>query len=590
MANGINGVGHLKDYNGHGTLKTHNHQSPAKPGAQGLGKDIHDLATQAPPGIPHIDHGLLELKTVLARLAQSTHNDLMTVVEELAAFGTPPSTGGVDDNSQHNIAKKVKLLKWLEQQHENFTKALVITNWSRSSQEVGKIIDLKTWLDGEKFHYDMAFHEMSEMKRSLTHARVPGPDFNTALEVLSTGSASWVPDLGYIEPSPLTGQELLASLRNLNTLLHERLHLHDYEKIPHYFRNFTIKNGRVTFRVEHEFEVDLTIADEDPEKQFWFINFRFLFNPSVSDFKEYLRFALEDQVNAAIEKDGLAGCYRVLHELTLTHKLAELRRQAQELSRGRWSSTLLVEPLHRGVSIQYWLDRYGEKGPKSWIMLVPHSGRKADDTSDEKTTSRIDIRWFRDGKEVKDAKLSIDTAALNVEAFLRSVIGLHVKHILLRIRTALRSKPLFKSEELKVSLKRSRIGNGEPELQVQLTKDCTIKVLIDHVTGRFAISPSTRISSQAEAILNSQMLNPESDGHESIEKLRSVLLCEETVAKANTVGWTPIGNRIPQDELKPIMPRDTLQLSWFKRPHWRPNWYLALSSGMSGERWWLIAV
>lgn len=591
MANGINGVGHLKDYNGRPTPKSSGHQSLSGPESQGASKDAREVAAQAPPDLPHIEEGMIDLKALLTRLTQSTHNDLVTVVEELAAFGTPPPTGGIDDNSQQNIAKKVKLLKWLEQQHENFTKALVITNWSKISEDAGKLIDMKNYYDQIKFFYDIAFHEMSEMKRSLTQARVPNPDFNTALEVLSTGKATWMPDLGYIEPPPLTSKELLDSLRNLNTLLHERLHLHDYDKIPYHFRNYTIANGRVTFRVEDEFEVDLTIADEDPEKQFWFIDFRFLFTPSTSTFKEQFHYGLEDQVNAAIEKDGLSGCYHVLHEFTLTHKLSELRRQAYELSSGRWSNTLLVEPLHRGVSIQYWVDRYGEKGPKSWIMLLPHSGKKADGTTDEKTTSRIAIRWFRDGKEVKDVQVSLDLAALNIEDLIRSLIGLHVKHILLGIRTALRAKPLFKDQELKVTLKKCKAANGEPELQVQFGRERTIKVSIDHVTGRFAISPASVNYGNAAAMLNSQVMDPANNGHETIEKLRSFVLCEETVAKAHTVGWQHVTSRVVHpDEVRSIMPKGTLQSSWFRKPYWRPNWFLVLSSGMSGERWWLIAV
>lgn len=367
------------------------------------------------------------------------------------------------------------------------------------------------------------------------------------------------------------------------------MNLHDYDKIPYHFRNYTIKSGRVTFRVEGEFEVDLTIADEDPDKQFWFIDFRFLFSPSPSALTDQMRYSLEAKVNTVLEKDGLAGCYKVLHDLTLTHKISELRRQAYEIGRSRWIDSLMVEPLRRSLSIQYWVDRYGKDGPKSWIILGVVSGRKKGAYRDEKETSRIGIRWFRDSKEVKDVEIPLELTTLSVEGLLRSVITMHVSHILESIYKSLRTKPLYENRDLALSFKKPTAAEKEPELHVQLTSQYKISVIVEYITGKFAISPSSRLTSQAEYRLNSQTVDPASNGHEYIENLHCVLISEDTINRAYTVGWLPVRNpRLPQDELKPFLPRDTLQLSWFKRPGWDPNWYLALSSGMSGERWWLI--
>lgn len=395
--------------------------------------------------------------------------------------------------------------------------------------------------------------------------------------------------LGYIEPPPLTAKEILQSLQNLNTLLSIRLNLHDYDQIPYQFRNYKIKSGRVTFTVEGEFEIDLTIADEDPEKQFWFIDFRFLFTPSVSSLSDHMRYALESKVNAILEKDGLAGCYKFLHELTLTHKISELRRQAYELGRARWIDTLKVESLHRALSIQYWVDRYGKDGPKSWIILGVVSGKKKGAHHDDKATSRIGIRWFRDSKEVKDIEIPLELTTLSAEELLRSVISRHVSYILESMHRNLRTKPLFAKRDLALSFKKPTMPSEEPELQVQLTSQYQISVIVEFISGKFAICPASRLATQAENRLNGQTIDPATNGHEFIENLRCVLISEDTVSRAFTVGWLPVRNpRLPQDELKPFLPRDTLQLSWFRKPGWNPNWFLALSSGMSGERWWLI--
>lgn len=597
MPNGINGAIRPNDLSRKQSTQSQS-RTPQQNGSreseghasQDTLEKLKETTSNMPPEIDHVVEGYEQLPKLLTRLAQSTHNELNQKIEELAAMPVQPPIPGQDDNSKENIAKKVNLLKFLEKQHETWTKALVITNWSRVSEDVGKVIDLQDHINKKKFLYDMAFHEMSELKRGLVHAKVPNPDFKTAVEVLSTGKASWMPDLGYIEPPKLTAKELLRSLQNLNTLLSERLNLHDYNKIPYHFRNYSIKNGRVTFIVEDEFEVDLTIADEDPEKQFWFIDFRFLFTPAVPKFKDHIRYALESEVNAAIEKDGLFGCYRVLHELTLTHKLAELRRQAHELARGRWIDTLQVEALHRGVSIQYWRNRYGENGPKSWIMLGPVSGKRKDGRNDEKATSRIGVRWFRDGKEVPEAKIQLNLAKLSAEEVIRSVIGLHVGHILRSIKKNLAAMPLFAGRELDLALRKSKTANGEPELLVQITKQRWAQISIEHITGKFAITPATRRAVNIEALVNTKTMDPATNGHDFIINLHAYTIVEATIAAALTVGWEIAKPRLAQDELKTFMPKDTRQMSFFRRRGWTPNWFLALSSGLSGESWFLVSM
>jgi len=341
--------------------------------------------------------------------------------------------------------------------------------------------------------------------------------------------------------------------------------------------------------VPGEFELDLTIADESPSAQFWFIDFRFLFSPSPTELPEHLRYRIEGTVNAILERDGLAGCYKFLHELTLTHKISELRRQALELSRGRWIDTLRVESLNRGLSIQYWADRNGRDVPKSWIILGIHSGKRKDGRHDPKATSRIDIRWFRNGKEVKDVVIQLELNQLSAEALIQTVIDRHIFHILSSTYEKLRAKPLYANRELSLSFGKASDEPNELELKVQLTTRERISVTIEPVTGRFGISPASRLAIQAEFKLNSKIIDPASNANDYIENLRCVCVSEEVISRAVSVGWVYIRNPgIKKEDLKPIVPRDTLQLSWFRRAGWSQDWVVAFSSSMSGERWWLL--
>jgi mediator of RNA polymerase II transcription subunit 14 len=169
--------------------------------------DIRARMDELPPEITHIVEGhLLSLNKLLSRVAQKTHNDLERTVLDLAQMPLPPSVanGAVshltpgEDNGKENVEKKAKLLKFAQDAHTELLKALVITNWSRRSADVAKLIDLKAHLDKEKFYYELAIHELFELKKSLGQARIPNPDLKTALEVLTTGKVSWMPDVSIL--------------------------------------------------------------------------------------------------------------------------------------------------------------------------------------------------------------------------------------------------------------------------------------------------------------------------------------------------------------------------------------------------------
>lgn len=175
-------------------------------GAVGVPTDLQDRVNQLPPEIAHITYGYMPLSVLLKRLAEKTHKGLMDKIAELAAMPVPDSALNVgpsgitelDDPSPENVAKKKSLLSFAQSTHADWIKALVITNWSRRSEDVSKTIDLKVYMDTQKSLYDMAIHDLAEMKRGMAQAKVPNPDLKTALQILSTGKAPWMPEVFYI--------------------------------------------------------------------------------------------------------------------------------------------------------------------------------------------------------------------------------------------------------------------------------------------------------------------------------------------------------------------------------------------------------
>lgn len=159
-----------------------------------------------PDEIVHIADGYIPLSLLLSRLAQQTHNVLQEKVQQLARMPLPPPPAAVNgnqsglskdefDNSHESLSKKVNLLSFIQTIHGKWVKALVIANWSRESELVTKLIDLKSHLNDQLMQFDTRLDQVVELKRSLIFARVPSPDLKTALQVLSCGNGDWMPDV-----------------------------------------------------------------------------------------------------------------------------------------------------------------------------------------------------------------------------------------------------------------------------------------------------------------------------------------------------------------------------------------------------------
>lgn len=410
--------------------------------------------------------------------------------------------------------------------------------------------------------------------------------------------------LGYIDPPTLKLRDHAKWLQELDTILSIRLNLDDYNKIPRQFKNYSIGSGRATFPVKGEFEVDLTVADDDPEKQFWFIDFRFDFLPAADGLSDHFKPMLEASVNNALANDGLSGCYDLLHEFVLSHKIGELRRQAYELGRTSWANTISVEPLDRAVSIQYWLTRQPQNTPsvpvysryavpalpttpKSWIIISVNSGRKPDGTIDPRTPSHLAVTWYRDGKQMKDVEIEFDHNDLCTEKLLKTVIAKHVEHILTSVHKKLRPAPRFANQKSSMDL---HISSSEPEdsyVTMQLGPNELLTLKMEPTTGRFALHPHSKFSLQGEHRLNNSGKDPAEDGAACLENLRWHHLTEEIARKGRAHGWAHVKSPLTYDEVRlSFKPRDAFHPVCFQRQGVNPSWHVMLVMSLHGDEWW----
>lgn len=388
--------------------------------------------------------------------------------------------------------------------------------------------------------------------------------------------------MGYVPPKPLNARQLLKTLKDMNFALSIRLNLD--EELPKHFRTYSIANGRVTFVVANEFEVDLAVIDEDPQTPFYFIDLRFLFSasPQISD--GVVRQNIEGKLNEVLAVDGLAGCYDYLHNLVLTHRTNTFRRQAFEMVRGKWSDCIRIESIHRDFVVQYWT---GQLAGKNWIHIgTLSSNRSVAIPSKASQHPRLGIRWVREGQDCPDIDIDMRDPQCSMEQLLEQVIANHIRWRLTNIADRLRDLSGPKSA-LRVELKRGQQNSPAYNLEMQFGNSrAPLTLRISPVTGNFSISPASPITLDVVRRLNSEATP---DAGQLIAALHCKLLQDQIRKHAQRTGWvpTPVGK---QDDLGRLFGNDILRWSVFVPKNWSSQWAMAVTFSMSGEKWWVVEI
>ncbi|EOD45060.1 putative rna polymerase ii holoenzyme mediator complex component protein [Neofusicoccum parvum UCRNP2] len=162
-----------------------------------------DLA-QLPPELTHFTEFYMPFGKLIERVAQETNVTLAELLDKMGNLQISPApamngmnghmTNGSTPQSRENEEKKMLMLNWAWGEREKFIKLLVLSKWSRNCDDVSKMIDLNAWLTEQMNHYEEAPKWMGQLKLNMEPAKAPNPDLKTALEVLSTGKAPWMPD------------------------------------------------------------------------------------------------------------------------------------------------------------------------------------------------------------------------------------------------------------------------------------------------------------------------------------------------------------------------------------------------------------
>jgi len=561
-------------------------------------KAAHDMAIQAPPEIHHIVEGFIPLSRLVERLAQDAFAQLHDVIDELSEMprGLPNGVGPASDT---NTSKKTRLWEFVQEKRAKFIKLLVLSQWSRQAHDVSRVIDINHYLAMQKALYKGATAWVGELQRVLGPMKLPAGDLKTSMEVLSNGKADWIGDLGYMPLDPLTPKQMLRVMRDINTTLTIRLGVH--ESIPQGFEEYRVRDGRVTFMVKDEFELDLSIADDDPARQLFFVDFRFTFQPSEQTLPEgRARNEMEHRINAILGKDRLHGCYDFLHDLVLTQKMTTLRYQAAEMSKSRWSENVKMEFVHRSVVVQYWTNR---PGGKNWIEIgIRRRRRKEDGISSALNTSRLSLRWHRHGKEVLDHSLEVNAADLNIETLLKEVLAAHTNYILRSTRRALRDHdakqshktiPIQKSSHRPKKLFHTRLATSPIEpadsaLQIRFaTSHTEITLNQEPVSGSLTILPQSQLHARFERDLD-RLPDPAKDAASTLMRLRAQTAFEKLKIPLTFLAWQYVPLNMTNESQRKFFGNDVINRNFFRPSGFAREFALGLTNQNESDVWWLV--
>jgi mediator of RNA polymerase II transcription subunit 14 len=527
----------------------------------------------------------LPVANLVHRTTQRCWNGLYDLVDHLSRIEVPeqpsdtsrglPYAVSAPNQTKANLEKKDRILIFANDQKTTFIKLLVLLQWSKNVQDVGKTISLNYWLNQQRLHFNHNCFEFYALKQEATNWQLPNPDIRTAGEILALGKLPSLSNLGYKPIVPLSKRQILATLRRLNRILATRLTTED--EIPQQMCNFVVHDGRVTFTVAEEFEVDLSVSEDKSSSPFRLVDLRFLFSPRPY-LSDALRASLERLTNFEIDKGGLKGCYDFLHELVLTNKLAEMHQQASSLESNQWAGHLKVEMVRRHLIVQYWTEK---PIAKSWIEIGINSGRRAT-VSGISSASSLKVRWFREGTRMDDFHLELDDTKISFQTILLQLIAQHLTHLLDAIYDKLLLSNMYSSGEREVEVS----GSIRPEdcyLKVEVMKDSQIRASINAVTGLTTISSASERTSRLQFELN-RSKNIVEDFVPRFLNFRCAVVETQILQSINGTSWQNLHIlKPPIGDIRAAFGATTTRASFFRHPIWSKDYLFVIAYRSTGD-------
>ncbi|XP_046742942.1 mediator of RNA polymerase II transcription subunit 14 isoform X1 [Diprion similis] len=304
--------------------------------------------------------GSISLGILIDFIIQRTYHEL-TVLAELLPRKT-------------DMERKIEIYNFSARTRQLFVRLLALVKWANSASKVDKSAHIMAFLDKQSLLFVDTADMLARMAReTLVHARLPNFHIPAAVEVLTTGTYSRLPACireRIVPPDPITPSEKRSTLQRLNQVIQHRLVTGNL--LPQ-MRNLKIEAGRVTFLVEQEFSVSLTVMGDGATVPWRLLELEILVSDRETGDGKALVHPLQTRYVHQVVQSRLAEAtmplsevYHILHHFCQSLQLEVLYSQTLRLIRDRLDDHIHVDEYTPGkcLSISYWRE-LTSKDPRS---------------------------------------------------------------------------------------------------------------------------------------------------------------------------------------------------------------------------------
>ncbi|CAG5108193.1 Similar to MED14: Mediator of RNA polymerase II transcription subunit 14 (Aedes aegypti) [Cotesia congregata] len=363
--------------------------------------------------------GSISLGILIDFIIQRTYHEL-TVLAELLPRKT-------------DMERKIEIYNYSARTRQLFVRLLALVKWANSASKVDKSAHIMAFLDKQSLLFVDTADMLARMAReTLVHARLPNFHIPAAVEVLTTGTYSRLPTCikeKIVPPDPITAIEKRTTLQRLNQVIQHRLVTGNL--LPQ-MRNLRIETGRVTFHVQQEFAVSLTVMGDGANVPWRLLDLEILVSDRETGDGKALVHPLQAryvhqlvQSRLAESSNSLSEAYYILHYFCQSLQLEVLYSQTLRLIRDRLDDHIHVDEYIPGkcLSISYWRE-LTVKDPKSELgyKLTVH----VDQNDPAKPLAVVHVPSLG-SKENEIADRAIRSDQLSIECLLVHTIYIRTK-------------------------------------------------------------------------------------------------------------------------------------------------------------------
>ncbi|SNX84570.1 related to RNA polymerase II mediator complex protein pmc1 [Melanopsichium pennsylvanicum] len=207
----------------------------------------HVHLAQLEQELPLEEADLVSLAALVERLANHGYESLQNLAETLPSL---PSS-----------SRRAKIFNTALDVRKQFIKLLVLSRWSKDVADLQKSRNIIALLSEQQWQHEDVFAGLTDIRKILPNARMRNADLPTAIDVLQTGTYRRLPasikDMA-VAPKPFTDQQVLTIVSRLEDALRTRMACR--ELVPAPLSDYSIRDGKVHFRVQGLFEAQLTAS------------------------------------------------------------------------------------------------------------------------------------------------------------------------------------------------------------------------------------------------------------------------------------------------------------------------------------------